>query len=994
MNRIHALLICLLLFAAPAASGAEEGMPLQSLQVSFDLDQNRLIGQSTIELPSGRAWTVYVGGLTIISAQDQGRPLDIKRDAGVIRIEARPMPTVLTLAYEASYASVQIRGREDGIETSNLVSPDGIALLDGWCPSFEGPARFRLSALLPEGFEAVSEADDIVVRQQPGGMKEYSFVFDHPVDSINLIAGKYEVRKAQHGPVEIFSYFFPEDRELANNYLEKAKAYMAMYEDLIGPFPFKRFSVVENILPTGYSMPTFTLLGRDVVRLPFIADTSLGHEILHQWFGNSVYADRRAGNWSEGLTTYLADHQYEEKKGKGAEYRKQILVQYQSFITAENDFALNEFTSRTDKATASIGYGKTAMVFHALKQMLGPDLFRSALQEFYEQNRFRTASWADLQKAFESASAKDLAWFFKQWVEGKGALDFEVQNVMVRYEGSKAIVSFDLLQDAAKRFQIPVILRTDKGEVQKTFEAEKESQSFEIETLDIPLELAIDEEYHLFRKMTDKELAPVVSMLLGDSNRIFVYPKGRENAYEGLGDFLKRHGFGSKKEEALAYEDIKGASLIVPQEAEFLKRLYAKVQMPEGDFALVMKQNPYSSRSVIAIVSSLNAPDTGRYLQRITHYGKYSALAFKDSRNVTKTIHESEQGMRLKLTPDIAAIELPRLLTAAEVIEKAGGKDIVYVGELHDRFEHHRLQYQVIRQLYGKNRKLAIGMEMFQKPFQKALDDYIAGAIDEKTFLKQSEYFKRWGFDYNLYREILLFAAENKIPIIALNIRKEIVSKVSKAGLQALGKEDLEDLPEEMDLSDMAYKERLRGFFGSHAGADSRNFDFFYQSQVLWDESMAHNLNDFITKNPDYQVVVLAGGGHMAFGSGIPKRAHRLNGRDYAIIMNSEDIERGVADYIIYPSSLPFPQSPKLGVMLKEDKGQVSISGFSSESVAENAGLKTDDQILAIDDEKIGAIEDIKIHLLYKKKGQTITVRIARKSFFFGMKEKEFSVTL
>jgi uncharacterized iron-regulated protein len=483
-------------------------------------------------------------------------------------------------------------------------------------------------------------------------------------------------------------------------------------------------------------------------------------------------------------------------------------------------------------------------------------------------------------------------------------------------------------------------------------------------------------------------------MLLGGESRICVFPKGREKEYEALSDVLKEHGFTSKKEEDLKYEDIKGSSLLVPYDAELVKRLYANVQMPEGDFALVVKQNPYSTKGVVGIISPLSAAETGKYLRRVTHYGKYSTLVFKDNRNITKTINESENGIRFLLAGDIAGVEMPLLTTATEVVNKISNKDIVYVGELHDRFDHHRIQYQVIRELYKKNKKLAIGMEMFQKPFQKAVDDYISGAIDEKAFLKKSEYFKRWVFDYNLYREILLFAQEKKIPVIALNIRKEIVTKVSKEGLQSLSLEEMKDVPEDMDLSDMEYQKRLRGYFESHAGSQARNFDFFYQSQVLWDESMAHNLNDFMTRNPGYQVVVLAGGGHMAFGSGIPKRAHRLNGKDYAVIMNSEDVDKDVADYILYPLPLPFPEAPKLGVMLKEENRVVSISGFSPDSIAEKAGLLTDDLILSLDGEKIEAIEDIKIHLLYTKKGDTVNVKVRRKRFLFGEKEMEFTITL
>jgi uncharacterized iron-regulated protein len=126
----------------------------------------------------------------------------------------------------------------------------------------------------------------------------------------------------------------------------------------------------------------------------------------------------------------------------------------------------------------------------------------------------------------------------------------------------------------------------------------------------------------------------------------------------------------------------------------------------------------------------------------------------------------------------------------------------------------------------------------------------------------------------------------------------------------------MKEVPEYFDLSDMDYRERLREFFGRHAGSGERNFDFFYQAQVLWDESMAYNLDDFVRKNPDYKVVVLAGTGHMTFGSGIPKRSFRLNSRDYAVILNEGDIEKDVADFVLFPTSLAMPDSPKLGVLL------------------------------------------------------------------------------
>ena len=437
------------------------------------------------------------------------------------------------------------------------------------------------------------------------------------------------------------------------------------------------------------------------------------------------------------------------------------------------------------------------------------------------------------------------------------------------------------------------------------------------------------------------------------------------------------------------------SSLLVPGiETSLVKRLLGKVEKQDADFYLVARENPLNKKGVIAVIGSSSFSGLTKYLQKITHYGNYSTLAFKEDKNILKAVNESDRGIKTDIIEDVQGVEIPRIADMFGVIEKVSGKDIIYVGEVHDRFEHHRVQLQVIMELYKKHKNIAIGMEMFQKPFQQALDDYIAGRTDEKSFLKKSEYFKRWGFDYNLYREILLFAREFRIPVIALNIRKEIVSKVSKEGLLALTDAEQKEIPEYFDLSDSEYRARLREIFQRHSHSKENDFDLFYQSQVLWDESMAQNLDEFISKNPDYKVVVLAGAGHMMFGSGIPRRAFRLNKRDYAVILNAGDIEKDIADFVLFPSPLSFPESPVLGVLLKEEDNKVIISRVSAGSIAEKAGMQADDIILSVDDTVVKGIDDMRIYLFFKKKGDEITVKLLRKRFLFGPAEKEFKVIL
>lgn len=355
---------------------------------------------------------------------------------------------------------------------------------------------------------------------------------------------------------------------------------------------------------------------------------------------------------------------------------------------------------------------------------------------------------------------------------------------------------------------------------------------------------------------------------------------------------------------------------------------------------------------------------------------------------------EDEQEVVMSFEKTVLGVEVTKAIPIAEVIGKVSDKRIVYAGEHHDEYEDHLVQLEIIKGLFAGNKTISIGMEMFQTPFQKALDDYIAGKMNEREFLKASEYFKRWGFDYNLYKDILRFAREKKIPLVALNMRKEIVDKVSKNGMASLSEEEKKELPRTMDMTDEDYKKRLREVFETHPDSEDLSFENFYQSQIIWDETMAQSVDDYLGNNPDRQMVVMAGEGHISHGSGIPKRTFRRNGLDYAVVLCNTSVEKDIADFVIYPKAEKAPSTPKLGVVLKDDNGRVKILGFAEKSVAEKAGLEIDDAIVSLDGEKVGDADDVRIFLLYKKQGDAVAVNILRKRFLFGERELRFEVTL
>ena len=332
--------------------------------------------------------------------------------------------------------------------------------------------------------------------------------------------------------------------------------------------------------------------------------------------------------------------------------------------------------------------------------------------------------------------------------------------------------------------------------------------------------------------------------------------------------------------------------------------------------------------------------------------------------------------MVFNLRDSVEGVEPARALKLDEIIDAVSDKPLILIGERHTNYEDHRVELAVIMGLFKQGRKFAVGMEMFQKPFQKPIDGYLSGALDEREFLKRTEYFKRWNFDYNYYQEIIEFARAKGIPIVALNQRSEIVEKVARGGLDALSAEERKEIPQDMDMSDESHKQRMKEVFEGHPPGIA--FDNFYQSQILWDETMAHSAARFLEEQPGFQMVVLAGVEHIMYGSGIPSRIHRLTGKDYVTLINGV-FDKDVGTYVLFPKPLDPPFSAKLGVIVREGNSTVQVNDFSPDSLALKAGLKEGDIITSLDGWKIESISDLKIALFDKKPGQTVRVTVVRK---------------
>lgn len=113
-------------------------------------------------------------------------------------------------------------------------------------------------------------------------------------------------------------------------------------------------------------------------------------------------------------------------------------------------------------------------------------------------------------------------------------------------------------------------------------------------------------------------------------------------------------------------------------------------------------------------------------------------------------------------------------------------------------------------------RTLAVGFEMFQRPFQAVLSAFVQGKLDEAGLLLGTEYATRWGYDFAFYRPLVEGARDYALPALALNARRELVRAVGRGGLAALTEAELAELPE-LDLEDAEHQAFVYGLFGTTA---------------------------------------------------------------------------------------------------------------------------------------------------------------------------------
>ena len=223
---------------------------------------------------------------------------------------------------------------------------------------------------------------------------------------------------------------------------------------------------------------------------------------------------------------------------------------------------------------------------------------------------------------------------------------------------------------------------------------------------------------------------------------------------------------------------------------------------------------------------------------------------------------------------------------------------VIYIGENHTDPVHHRIQLQVIQDLSARH-QTAVGMEMIDHAYQPVLDKWSQGELSEQAFLEKTQWYANWRYDFDLYRGIFETIRDNHIPLIGLNLPFHIPPKIAVGGIDNLLPEDAAHLPQ-TTYPDRSGSSRIcRKRFSTCTQFKGReNFEYFYEAQCTWEDTMAEAVSRHLTRN---KMIVLTGNGHIIKKFGIPNRAFSRTRAPFKTLYLSpagSKVELSYGDYI------------------------------------------------------------------------------------------------
>jgi hypothetical protein len=419
------------------------------------------------------------------------------------------------------------------------IGEEGIYLAEGnWYPkpARETEAEPRLAdyVLIADpvpGFELVAGAErDPLLSERTGCLAWRS---PYPIDEMVLVGGPHEVHLASHNGIAIRLHLKPDQAKHAEGLIEAVRRNLDRYQPLLGDYPAREFTIVDNFFSSGFAFPTFTLLSSAVIDMGRRSQTAHGyidHEILHCWWGNGIHVDPRGGNWCEALASYGANYYGHVLDGdhKEARRKRRNYCHFLSRLSPEKDKPLGSYGLKGG-CGRGIAYQKGAMVFHMLARKIGQDNFWAAMRRFTKDYVGSYASWKDIRQVCEQTSGAGLDAFFRQWIHQGGAPLLSIERAAY-HSATKALTMAVSQGEPAFQLEVPVRITHDGGTLEVVVSLSAPFEEVTVPLDVVPVSVELDPDYHVFRKVSPENIIPTTGSTRFGSAFVCVLPAGQVDA--------------------------------------------------------------------------------------------------------------------------------------------------------------------------------------------------------------------------------------------------------------------------------------------------------------------------------------------------------------------------------------------------------------------------------------------------------------------------------
>jgi len=646
MTRSFTLSLALLLLLGSSAVAGSPEIISQELMIRFEPVEHRIVGEAVLtlaitdspKLSLNTTREVQITSIELLGAKTVPLPLGGGNTDGRWRNETAELPEGIESArvrvrYEGRiYDAVRKSGALGhiiGDNTRGVIGTEGIFLVasSGWYATATDRVQIfsKITVNVPAEFRVVTQGG-LKSREVKDGREITVWESNIPVDGLALQAGRYEVVTREVEGVSISTYLFADHAKHAPFLLDQVGNYIRFYNELLGPFPWPKFDIVENFFTTGYGMPSYTLLGANVVDVMVRMAPRYGgnlppgfvdHELVHSYWGNFVYPDYETGNWCEGLTSYCANYLMKERQGvkPATDYRRKASTNFAIRVTPENDYPVQDFRGKTEDFDNDIGYSKAMMLFHMLRREVGTELFWETLRDVVSDFGGKKTSWQDFKTAFSKASGQDLSWFFTQWLTRLGAPNLVAGDFTVtRRKDGLFMVKGEVRQTGEPwNLAVPISVEHTSGETVKSIRLTTDRAEFTIVTPSPPLSVSIDKRFHLFRNVPLDEIQPCLNLTLECREKTLVLPDAGQ-AYLGLAMSVKGRKGGEIAKASAGLPDGHCLLFGTPEENPAVAEVLAAAGITVQGNAITVKGRKHEAENLWLLLSTRHPNDPTKFV--------------------------------------------------------------------------------------------------------------------------------------------------------------------------------------------------------------------------------------------------------------------------------------------------------------------------------------------------------------------------------------------